>query len=156
MADNKDRSSTNLTRRRPPRTNIGRKAVKTKQQKIYARLSESAPANADLKAFLQHRMGQNMVPFEIIEGPEKTSDNGDENVGTRVVLLFQSKSAASKAVHFLHTSNRHTNSKIHCFFTSAQEKGVKVEKKEYLESRYDKHMREIYEAAKSALEFHES
>lgn len=156
MADNIERSPPKLTRRRPPRMNGGPKAVKTKQQKIYARLSETVPVNADLKAFLQHRMGRNVVHFEIIEGPGKVSDNGDENVGTRVVLLFQSKSAASKAVHYLHTSNRHTNSKIHCFYTSAQEKGIKVEKKEHLENRYDKHMREIYEAAKSALDFHES
>ena len=156
MADNKERSTLGSKTGISTRRHEEAKTVRTKQQKVYVRLSETVRANADLSAFLHHRMGPKAIPFEIIDDPRMKADKRDENAGTSIVLMFQSKSAASKAVHLLHTSNRFTNSKIHCFFTSAQEKGLKLETKENIESRYDKHMREIYEAAKSALDSHEN
>ena len=155
MAENKYRSPPNRTGRRQPLNNDVRKTGKTKQQKVYVKLTETVPANADLNAFLNHRMGKRAIPFEIINGPEKASNDDNENTGTSFVLQFQSKTAASKAVNLLHASNRHTNSKIHCFFSSDAEKVLKLDSKEHMETQYDKHMRAIYEAAKSALDLHE-
>ena len=96
------------------------KAVKNIKQKVIVRLSETVSPDADLNAFLLHRMAPKIIPFKIIEMP--TTGNSDTNDETsRFVLLFESKSSASKTVNMLHKSNRNTTAKIHCFFKSEEE-----------------------------------
>ena len=130
------------------------KAVKNIKQKVFVRLSETVSPDADLNAFLLHRMAPKIIPFKIIEKP--TTGNSDTNDETsRFVLLFESKSFASKAVNMLHKSNRNTTAKIHCFFKSEEEQGHKSDSKERVESRFQHHMKDIFEAAKAALDSHE-
>ena len=130
------------------------KAVKNIKQTIFVRLSEMVSQDADLHAFLLHRMAPKVIPFKIIERPTNGSPNTTDGT-SRLVLLFESKSSASKAVNMLHKSNKKTTSKIHCFFTSEEEKGLKTDSKEKVENRFEHHMKEIFEAAKAALENHE-
>lgn len=152
MAENQDRPAVRAKTGRQNPEKV--KSIKSKIQKVYVRLTETIPANADLAAFLQHRMSPKVIPFEIIEDPRTGIKTKDETLSSKIVLMFQSKSAAVKAVNCLHASNTHTNSKVHCFFTVEEEKELTVESKAVVDDKFERHMKEIYEAAKLVLDSH--
>ena len=131
------------------------KKPKTKTQKVFIKLSENIGPDANLKGFLLHRMAPKVIPFEIVQTPTKLHNDNDDDGTSRVVLVFESKAAANRAAHLLHKSNKNTTSKIHCFFTSEEEKEQKVISKEKMEARFRQHMTEIVQAAKSALDRHD-
>ena len=138
----------------PERNNkVPESAVDNKKHKnnftVYVFISEHILVSSDIKAYLLHRMGTNeKIQFEITNVINK---NG-KTLKAEVTVNFPSKGIAIKAVDLLTKSNRNTEKKIVCSYTSDKENQQVEERKWKEQADFNKSAERMVETAKQALD----